>query len=398
MSDHLGDTTVKDDPWSSPRDPAPSWSPPPPPAPRKTGLGLIAVVALIAAVAGAALGIAGFKLIVDQEAGSGVRLPQAQQASPPAVPAPAGSIAAIVDKIRPSVVAISSRSIGTDFFFNPVPRQGAGTGIVINAGGQILTNSHVVDNAREVRVSLTDGRTLTAQVIGADPSSDLAVLKVDAENLKPAPIGDSSAMRVGDRVIAVGHALALPGGPTVTEGIVSALDRSISSPDGPVLRNLIQTDAAINPGNSGGPLLDSSGNVIGVNTAVAGSAQNIGFSIAISPARKLVDELLSTGKVVRPYLGVEMTDISPEIASQRNLSVRAGALLVQIVDGSPADEAGLRVNDVIVEAEGKKVSATDDVLDALLKRKPGQKIALEIARGDERLTVSAVLEERPARS
>ncbi|MGH2810671.1 MAG: S1C family serine protease, partial [Actinomycetota bacterium] len=236
------------------------------------------------------------------------------------------------------------------------------------------------------------------QVIGADPSSDLAVLKVDAENLKPAPIGDSSAMRVGDRVIAVGHALALPGGPTVTEGIVSALDRSISSPDGPVLRNLIQTDAAINPGNSGGPLLDSSGNVIGVNTAVAGSAQNIGFSIAISPARKLVDELLSTGKVVRPYLGVEMTDISPEIASQRNLSVRAGALLVQIVDGSPADEAGLRVNDVIVEAEGKKVSATDDVLDALLKRKPGQKIALEIARGDERLTVSAVLEERPARS
>jgi len=301
----------------------------------------------------------------------------------------------MIEAVRPAVVAVFTQSVSSDFFLQTVPSQGAGTGIVIDSEGHILTNAHVVDGAQKIEVVLSDGRKFTGKVVGADSTTDLAVLKIDATGLKPAPIGDSNQLHVGDTVVAVGQALALPGGPTVTEGIVSALNRSIREPNGALLQNLIQTDAAINPGNSGGALLDSSGSVVGVNTAVAGEAQNIGFAIAISPARSTVDKLIRDGKIVRPYLGIQMTEISPEIAAQQNLKVKQGALLIQVVDGGPASNADLQPGDVIVEIGGVKVTGPDDVSKVLAKRKPGDGVDMVVARGDQRIRVKPTLGTKP---
>ncbi|MGH9267468.1 MAG: S1C family serine protease, partial [Acidimicrobiales bacterium] len=231
-----------------------------------------------------------------------------------------------------------------------------------------------------------------------DPDSDIAVLKVNGEGLKPAPLGDSNALRVGDEVVAVGNALALPGGPTVTVGIVSALERSIRSPTGALLENLIQTDAAINRGNSGGPLLDAAGRVVGVNTAVVGGAENIGFAIAITPAQEVFNQLIAAGKVTRPFLGVTMIDVTPEVAASHNLKVKEGALVLEVVVRSPADSAGLEPGDVIVEVDGKKVTGSKGARDAIRARKPGDRMSLVVARGDKKLRMAAVLAEPPGRS
>lgn len=315
-------------------------------------------------------------------------------ASEPRGPAEKGSIPAIVEAIKPSVVAIFTQGLARDFFFQIVPTQGAGTGLVATSDGHILTNAHVVSDSRSIEVLLSDGKRLPAEIVGQDVATDLAVLKVKAQELKPAPFGDSGQLRVGDTVIAVGHALALPGGPTVTEGIVSALDRSIREETGAVLENLIQTDAAINPGNSGGALLDSAGNVVGINTAIAGQAQNIGFAIAISPARAVVDELMRSGKVVRPFLGIQMVTLSPAIASQQRVTVEEGALVTGVVDGSPAALSGLQPEDVIVEVEGKKVTDTDGVTSAINSKKPGDSLDLVVVRGRDRVKLSPTLAER----
>jgi serine protease Do len=305
-----------------------------------------------------------------------------------------GSIASIVEEIKPSVVAIFSEGIATDRFFQPIPTRGAGTGLIATADGHILTNSHVVQGAQEVEVLLTDGRRLPARVVGADPEGDLAVIKVDAKDLPVAPLGDSEKLNVGDTVIAVGHALALPGGPTVTAGIVSALDRSIRESNGALLRNLIQTDAAINPGNSGGALLDAAGNVVGVNTAIAGEAQNIGFAIAITPARIVLDQLIKTGKVVRPLLGVEMAPVTPALATEQNLAVKSGALIVSVVPGSPAAQAGLRVDDVITRINGTRIDDPNDASNAIGMHKPGEAVEITVARGQETVSVKATLVEK----
>jgi serine protease Do len=193
------------------------------------------------------------------------------------------------------VVTVRTRSVGVDAFLQPVAEQGTGTGFVIASNGLIATNDHVVQGAQSVTVTLAGGRTLPATVVRADPAADLAVLRVAAQELPVAPLGNSASLHVGDPVVAIGNALALPGGPTVTEGIVSALGRTIDTNDGAVLHHVIQTDAAINPGNSGGPLVDASGDVVGINTAVASGGQNIGFAIAIDGARRTIDSLLTTG-------------------------------------------------------------------------------------------------------
>lgn len=306
--------------------------------------------------------------------------------SRPRSAAPAGSVAAIVESIRPSVVAVFTEA----FTF-----EGAGSGVVLDAGGHILTNAHVVSEANQIEVLFSDGRRLDARVVGRDEISDLAVLKVEASDLTAAPLGSSDELRVGDRVIAVGNALALSGGPTVTEGIVSALERSIDADNGS-LENLIQTDAAINPGNSGGPLLDDSGRVVGINTAGAANAQNIGFAIAISPARAIVDQLIQTGKVVRAFLGVSMTDVTPEVAERLGLNTDRGALVVQVEPGTPAERAGIRADDVIVEAGGEQIEQVRDMLRAIRSRKPGDRLEMVILRGEDRRQVTAVLIERPA--
>lgn len=202
-------------------------------------------------------------------------------------------VPAILARVEPAVVTVRTRLVGVNAFLQPVAEEGTGTGFVVASDGLIATNNHVVQGAQMVTVTLADGRTLPAQVLRRDPSADLAVLRVPADHLPVAPLGDSRTLRVGDPVVAIGNALALPGGPTVTEGIVSALDRSIQTNKGARLRTVIQTDAAINPGNSGGPLVDATGHVVGINTAEAADGQNIGFAIAIDVARRTIDGLLT---------------------------------------------------------------------------------------------------------
>ena len=312
----------------------------------------------------------------------------------PAEPVEEGSIPAVVEKLSPSVVAIFTQRLATDFFFQTVPSEGAGTGIVASEDGHILTNAHVIEDARQIRVLFTDGREMPAEVIGSDPDTDLAVIKVNADNLTVASFGDSDDLRVGDPVVAMGQALGLRGGPTVTAGIVSALDRSIRT-QGAVLENLIQTDAAINPGNSGGALTDMEGNVVGVNTAIAGNAQNIGFAIAITPARAIVEQLIRSGRVVHPFLGITMVELSPAIASQRNLQAERGVLIVSVLPGSPAAAAGLAENDVITRIGNDEAEVPSDVSRVINSRRPGDRIELTIVRGGDTRTVTATLAERP---
>lgn len=206
-------------------------------------------------------------------------------------------VPALLARVEPSVVRIQTRLTGVDPFGNPVPEQGTGTGFVVAGDGVIATNDHVVQGAQTVTVTLADGRKLPATVLRTDPSADLAVLRVAASNLPVAPLGDSSTLQVGDPVVAVGNALALPGGPTVTEGIVSALNRTVRTDRGAELTHVVQTDAAINPGNSGGPLLDATGRVVGINTAAASGGQDIGFAIAMDGARRTFDALLASDNV-----------------------------------------------------------------------------------------------------
>ena len=321
-------------------------------------------------------------------------LPRAEDDDAPRAEAAEGTIPAVVDKLSPSVVAIFTQRLSSDFFFETVPSRGAGTGIVASEDGHILTNAHVIEDAQDIRVVFTDGEELPAEVVGSDPDTDLAVIKVDSDDLTVASFGDSDDLRVGDPVVAMGQALGLRGGPTVTSGIVSALDRSIRT-QGAVLDNLIQTDAAINPGNSGGALTDMAGNVVGVNTAIAGDAQNIGFAIAITPARAIVEQLIATGRVIHPFLGVQMVELSPAIAAQRNIDLDEGVLLVEVVPGSPAAQAGLEQNDVITGIEGDEVETPSDVSRVINSKKPGDRVELTINRGGDTRTVTATLIERP---
>ncbi|MFI7700105.1 S1C family serine protease [Nonomuraea sp. NPDC049480] len=251
---------------------------------RNGGRVLAASVALVAVVA--ATGAGGYL------GGRDVARASAPAVTVPATSAGAVNAPAILAKIEPSIVTVRTRSVGVNALMEPVAEQGTGTGFVIGADGLIATNNHVVQGAQTVTVTLRDGRTSRAKVLRSDPAADLAVLRINATGLPVAALGDSSTLRVGDPVIAIGNALALPGGPTVTEGIVSALDRTVQTDAGAQLQHVIQTDAAINPGNSGGPLVDASGRIIGINTAAAGDAQNIGFAIAVNGARQTIDDLL----------------------------------------------------------------------------------------------------------
>ncbi|MGP3910173.1 S1C family serine protease [Nonomuraea sp. 10N515B] len=252
---------------------------------RAGGRVLAASLAIVAAVAAAGAG--GYL------GGRDVARASTPAAAVPAVSGAAVNAPAILATIEPSIVTVRTRSVGVNALMEPVAEQGTGTGFVLAAGGLIATNNHVVEGAQAITVTLRDGRTLTAKVLRNDPAADLAVLRVNATGLPVAPLGDSSTLKVGDPVIAIGNALALPGGPTVTEGIVSALDRTVQTDAGARLQHVIQTDAAINPGNSGGPLVDASGRIVGINTAAAGDAQNIGFAIAINGARRTIDDLLA---------------------------------------------------------------------------------------------------------
>jgi S1-C subfamily serine protease len=301
-----------------------------------------------------------------------------------------GDIQAILRKVQPAVVRIDVD--GPD-------GQGTGTGFIVASNGVIVTNAHVAANAFTIKVTLADSRTATASVIGIDAQHDLAVVKIALTNLPTVELGDSSTLEVGDSVVAIGNALALEGTPTVTSGIVSALHRTIST-ENSTLHDVIQTDAAINPGNSGGPLLDSSGRVIGINTAIASpaDANNIGFAIAISSAEPTLRKLES-GKskpAVSGFLGVEVESVTSAIAAQANLDVTHGAYVADVTPSSPADKGGVRVGDVILKLDSTSISTAEALTSAVKSHKPGEVVVVVVDRGGKQLTFHATLATRPS--
>src|SRR3954468_18051493 len=291
--------------------------------------------------------------------------------------------------------------------------QASGSGFLIDNDGHILTNAHVVEGAKTVTAQLGDGAQQDAQVVGTDPSSDVALLKVDdAQGADPLPLGDSSKAEVGDPVVAIGNPFALDR--TVTSGIVSALQRQIQAPNGFSISDVIQTDAAINPGNSGGPLIDGAGDVIGINSQIesqSGGNVGIGFAVPIKTAADVVSQLENGGEVQRAYLGISGGDITPSIAQALNLPVQQGVLVEQVLNGGPADDAGIKGatgqatiggqtvpigGDIITKVEGRPISGMDEVISAVNEKKPGDDLTLTVWRAGQQKDVTVKLGDRPA--
>jgi Do/DeqQ family serine protease len=266
-----------------------------------------------------------------------------------------------------------------------------GTGVIIDQRGYILTNNHVIRGADKIRVKLLDGRVFTGRVKGQDPKTDLALIKIDArENLPVARLGDSDRVRIGSWVIAIGNPFGLEH--TVTVGVVSAKGRAIGAT---TYENFIQTDASINPGNSGGPLVNLDGEVIGINTAIVASGQGIGFAIPINMAKRVIDDLITKGKVTRPWLGVTIQDITPELARHFNVEPGEGVLVSHVVPKSPADNAGIREGDVIKEVDGERITSAHRLQHEILKKKVGQEVRIVLLRDGRRLTFYIPLREMP---
>ena len=312
-----------------------------------------------------------------------------------AAPVGTRSVREIVRDATPSVVQIQTEAVQLDFFNRPIPAGGVGTGEIIDTEGHILTNNHVVAGARKISVTLGDGRALEARLVGTDPSTDLAVLKIEVQGLVPIRIGRSSDLQVGDSVIAIGHALALPGGPTVTGGLVSALGRSIDLSPTSTIGPLIQTDAAINPGNSGGPLLNMNGEMIGVNTARVQAGEGIGFAIAIDSVMPLVGELVASGRIDRGFLGISPANLTQAIAEQLGVPAKEGILVVQVIARSPAERAGLRRGAVIVSIAGKPTNRLSDLESILWQYRKGEMVTVEYYQGKEKKSLDVTLGERP---
>lgn len=303
------------------------------------------------------------------------------------------SIADLVERVNPSVVSISIETLARRMFLQ-FDDEGAGTGIIVSRDGHVVTNYHVIQNAREVRVTLPSGKSYDAAVVGRDRLTDLAVIKIDAAGLPAAQFGDSDTLRVGDWVVAFGNALALKGGPTVTLGIVSARGRTADTDRGP-LYDTIQTDAAINTGNSGGPLVNMNGEVVGVNTAVLRQAQGIGFAVSSAVAAPVIESLIEHGRVVRPLIGFSGDDVTPARASQFDLSVDEGVIVTHMDENGPAYRAGIRIGDVITKLEGVPTPGIASFLTLLWTYDVSDVVEVEYVRGGDVLVTSIQLAERP---
>ncbi len=384
------------------------------------------------------LGLALLTLVGCQSSSSGSASPGAATA---ASPAPSVAVAGarsvqpngglqtavrdVARRVRPAVVQITNQQAQIGQFNQPfqVPA-GVGSGVIYDNQGHVLTNDHVVAGAQSLLVSLPDGRSFQGTLVGADPDTDLAVVQISGDNLPVAELGDSSQLQVGDWLVAIGNALALPGGPTVTAGVVSALGRTVQEPaspsaaggrggapggaqrggqtGGPFLFDVIQTDASINPGNSGGPLLNLDGQVIGINTLVAGQAepgvqaQGIGFAIAINTARPIADALVSTGRVAHPFIGIQYVPINPAIAQQLGVQVKNGVVVAAVQPGSPAASAGLQPNDVITQVDGKDLIGDSALAEAINGHQPGDTVSLTVLRGGQTMPVQVTLSQRPS--
>jgi S1-C subfamily serine protease len=315
---------------------------------------------------------------------------------------------AVYKKALPSVVNITSTAVAFDFFYGQVPQKGQGSGFVLDKEGRILTNYHVVAGARQLEVTTSDKKKYSARVVGADPQNDLAVIQVTGGTVTPATLGDSKGLVVGQKVFAIGNPFGLSG--TMTRGIISSI-RSVKG-EGGYIDEAIQTDAAINPGNSGGPLLNSRGEVIGINSLIftggAEQSAGIGFAIPINTAKAVLNDLVTQGRVRRPTLGIVPLPIGPELASQMGLAADSGLLIIQVAPGSAADKAGLHAGteraylgnmpillggDLIVSVDGQAVQDEQDLAHVMQNHHAGDTITVAVYRGKKRLEIKVVLGE-----
>jgi len=310
-----------------------------------------------------------------------------------------------IEKVSKNVVNIASVRMITDHLLRIFPIEGVGSGIIIDKQGHILTNYHVVDHARRLKVTLYDGKTFNAKVIGTDKLTDLAVLKIEydsnnfnntnntLETIPSTNLGDSDSLRVGQIVIAVGNPFGLTGGPTVTTGIISSLNRNIEFEDG--VLELVQTDAAINPGNSGGPLVNTNGEIVAINTAKIPYAHGIGFAVPVNTAKTILQELIKYGKVNRPWLGISTIKITAQIARYYRLPTNEGALVVKVEEYSPAADAGIRPGDIIEEIDETRIEEVIDLSSRIKKKKVNEQTWLSVNRYGRRFNISAILENQP---
>jgi len=335
-----------------------------------------------------------------------------QATTVPGVPARAASYNDAVRKAVPAVVNIfTSKEIKTplhpflndplfrDFFGNrlenePQREASLGSGVIVSSKGYILTNHHLIEAADEIEVALADGKKLRARTVGSDPDTDLAVLQVEGGSLPAITFGEADALRVGDVVLAIGNPFRV--GQTVTMGIVSALGRSQLNIT--TFENFIQTDAAINPGNSGGALIDTAGNLVGINTAIysrSGGSMGIGFAIPASSARNVMEQIIQTGSVVRGWIGVEAQEITPEIAESFRLSSTNGVLIAGVLRGGPAERAGLKPGDILVAIEGSPVKDPNSMLNLVAALVPGKPVAIQLRRESKNLEIQVTVGKRP---
>lgn len=385
-----------------------------------TGVALIIAIlgsGLIGGIIGAALGSERSAEIVERFAGTTLSVQEESQTTKVVEAALPGVVSIVITKEFQAFVNRTGPNLFPfdDFFeFGQIPPQtqervrqqvGGGSGFIVGSDGLILTNRHVVsDPEAEYTVILNDGRKFQAQALGRDTVNDLAVLKIDAKDLPTMQLGNSDSLKIGQSVIAIGYTLSEYKN-TVTKGVISGIGRRVVAGDGvrsSVLEGAIQTDAAINPGNSGGPLLDLSGAVIGINTAVNREGQLIGFAIPINEAKRVIESVQKHGRIVRAWLGVRYVTVTKELAEKNNLSVDYGVLVVRgeardelaVMSGSPADKAGIVENDIILEADGKRLDEDNSLARLIGNKQPGDKIELKVLRKGQEKKIIVTLEER----
>jgi serine protease Do len=306
--------------------------------------------------------------------------------------------AEIAARLAPAIVRVQTEGATLDVFGRVVPGGGVGTGVIIDDEGHIVTNNHVItvgdEPAARITVTLSSGRAVPAEIVGRDEPTDLAVLGVDVDDLTPASFAAPGSLRIGQDVVAIGFALGLEGAPTVTRGVLSAKGRTIEE-EQYTIPDALQTDAGINPGNSGGPLVNADGQIVGINTAIIRGAQSIGFAISVAVVEPIVQELIQSGRVERAFLGVGTVDVTEGIADSFNLPVDDGVAITAVGDRTPAADAGLRENDVIVRVGGQPVRNSGDLLAALAQHRAGDIVEVEYYRANDLRTADVTLTDRP---
>jgi S1-C subfamily serine protease len=341
-------------------------------------------------------------------AGRPQRVEVIEAASAPPLDSEEQNNISVYRKNIPSVVNITSKTITFDFFYGAIPQDGQGSGFIIDKEGHILTNYHVIADARQIEVTLHNRKKYRAKPVGTDPSHDLAIVQITAPDLNPAVLGDSRSLQVGQKVYAIGNPFGLSG--TLTTGIVSSI-RPVQEPDGMIIDEAIQTDAAINPGNSGGPLMNWRGEVIGINTMIlssVGQSAGIGFAIPINTAKAVLNDLVTLGRVRRPAMGIVTIPISPELADQMGLAADYGLLIVRVVPGGAADRAGLRGGnepaylgntrialggDLIIAIDGQSVTDQQDLAHVMNSHRTGDTVHVTFYRGKRKMETNVVLGE-----